>query len=136
MNCKKCNSENVIKKGFRGIRQRYHCTKCKFNFQDKYIYNLYSKADNQQIKILNAEGVGIRSMSRILGYSTGTIQRKILGIASQIIKPIYYEKHEVYEIDEMWTYIGKNKPENYCWITYAINRRTRTIIDVLVGSRT
>jgi IS1 family transposase len=61
--------------------------------------------------------------------------RQILNMASIITKPIFYENNQVYEVDEMWTYVGKNRPSNYCWITYAINRRTGCVIDVVIGSR-
>ncbi|KXJ04737.1 hypothetical protein AC249_AIPGENE28645, partial [Exaiptasia diaphana] len=96
---------------------------------------MYDPRDDKQIKIYNSEGVGIRSMSRILGYSPATIIRRILYLASNITKPIYCENNQVYEVDEMWTYVGKNDPSSYSWITYAINRRTNSVIDVAFGSR-
>lgn len=74
-------------------------------------------------------------MSRILGYSEATIIRRILYLVSKVTKPIYSEINQVYEVDEMWTYVGKNDPTCYNWITYAINRRTNCIIDVAFGSR-
>lgn len=44
------------------------------------------------------------------------------------------ETKQVYEIDELYTYIGnKSKP---CYVTYAINRRTRKIVDFVTGTRT
>lgn len=119
----------------RGIKQRYQCKTCGKHQQSKYTYKLYESKDDFQIKTLNAEGVGIRSMSRITGYSQTTILRRLSYLASLVTRPIYCEKNEVYEVDEMWTYIGKNHPSNYCWITYAMNRKTGCIIDVAVGSR-
>ena len=35
----------------------------------------------------------------------------------------------------MWTFVGRKAPSNYSWITYAMNRRTRCVIDVAFGSR-
>lgn len=56
-------------------------------------------------------------------------------LASKITRPILVENNQTYEVDEMWTYIGNKDPSNYSWIIYAINRRTRVIVDVAFGSR-
>lgn len=93
----------MIRKGTRGIKQRYKCKSCGKYQQDIYTYKRYDSKDDENIKLLNAEGVGIRSMSRILGYSKRTIIRRILYLASKIVKPIYMENNQVYEVDEMWT---------------------------------
>lgn len=135
MRCNFCEAIQLIKKGKRGSHQRYKCTSCGKYQQNSYIYNLYDKNDDVRIRALNAEGVGIRSMSRIVGYSPATIIRRIVHLASQVTKPIYSEANQVYEVDELWAYVGKNDPSNYSWITYAMNRRTRCIIDVAFGSR-
>jgi insertion element IS1 protein InsB len=134
-NCNYCLSIKLIKKGKRGIIQRYLCKECCKFQQDIYHYKLYNSVDDRRIKLYNAEGVGIRSMSRILGYSPNTIIRRILYLASKITKPIYCEHNQVYEVDEMWTFIGKKQPSHYCWITYAINRKTNAVMDVSFGSR-
>ena len=125
----------MIRKGKIGVKQRYQCKACGKYQQSNYTYTLYNSKDDLSIKTLNAEGVGIRSMSRILGYSQGTILRRILHLASQITRPIYCENNQVYEVDEIWSYVGRNHPSHYCWITYAMNRKTRCIIDVAIGSR-
>jgi len=39
-----------------------------------------------------------------------------------------------YEVDEMWTYVG-NKKEVH-WVTYAIERKSRMVIDYRVGRKT
>lgn len=135
MKCKYCSEGYCIRKGKRGIRQRLKCTSCGKFQQDGYCFQLYDPKDDLKIKVLNAEGVGIRSMSRILGYSPGTVLRRILYLSSQVTKPIYFENNQVYEADEMWTYVGKNKPENYVWITFAINRSTCSVIDLVIGPR-
>lgn len=135
MTCNHCASESLSKKGKIGIKQRYQCKTCLKYQQDIYSNSRFDSKDDLKIKRLNAEGVGIRSMSRILGYSRGTIIRRILFLASKVTKPIYSENNQIYEVDEMWTYVGKNDPSCYSWITYAMNRRTRCIIAVSFGSR-
>lgn len=135
-NCKHCTSNKLVKKGKRGFIQRYQCKDCDKYQQDVYRYKLYDSVDDKMIRLYNSEGVSIRSMSRILRYSPNTIIRRILYLASKVTKPIYCEKNQVYEVDEMWTYVGQNHPSCYSWITYAINRRTNCIVDVAFGGRT
>ncbi|XOV67610.1 MAG: IS1 family transposase [Fluviicola sp.] len=136
MRCNHCSSNSLIRKGKIGIKQRYQCKYCSKYQQDIYSYKKYDPSDDIQIKKFNAEGLGIRSISRILGYSRGTIIRRIMYLASKVTKPIYCESNQVYEVDEMWTYVGQNHPSSYSWITYAINRTTNCIIEVAFGGRT
>lgn len=135
MQCTRCLGDDFIRKGKRGIRQRYQCKSCKKYCQDSYCYQLYDPKDDLKIRILNAESVGIRSMSRILGYSSGTVIRRMLYLASKVTVPVYNESNQVYEVDELWTFVGKNKPAYYSWISYAINRTSRCVIGVVFGSR-
>jgi IS1 family transposase len=47
--------------------------------------------------------------------------------------PVHTETKQVYELDEVYTYIGKKT--NPCYIIYAINRTTKQVIDYICGSR-
>ena len=75
-------------------------------------------------------------MARLLNSSAATIQRKILLLSKQVVKPIYGEFGEEYEVDELCTYFGKNEMENRYWVIYGINKKTNDVIDVSVGKRT
>lgn len=101
-----------------------------------YKYNLYNFKDDKKLIAFNAESTSISSMSRLLNYSKQTIIRRIKTLAKKVVKPVLYERNQEYEVDEMWTFIGENKPQNYVWITYGMNRKTKQIIDVVVGKRT
>ena len=94
MICKHCLNETLIRKGKIGIKQRFQCTSCKKYQQDLYAYTIYDPKDDKNVKRLNAEGVGIRSMSRILGYSRGTIIRRMKYLAGKVIKPKYLENNQ------------------------------------------
>jgi len=133
MKCGYCLEGSCIRK--RGIRQRLKCRSCGKYQQENYRYRLYSRKDDIRIKVLNAEGVGVLSISRILGYSHGTIQRRILYMKSKVTKPVYFESRQVYELDEICTYIQKNNPSHYCYIAYAINLSTSAVMDITFGSR-
>jgi len=60
---------------------------------------------------LNAEGVGIRGMARLLGYSPTHILRLLIQLATTVRKPMYQQCHQDYEIDELWTFTGNKKRE-------------------------
>ena len=55
-------------------------------------------------------------------------------MAAQIVKPKFNEKHQYYELDEMRIVV--NHKSNEAWITYAINRNTKQIINFIVGRKT
>ena len=56
-------------------------------------------------------------------------------ISKRLTTPDISEINQVYEVDEMQTFIGRNHPSCYVYITYAINRATRKVIDFVVGQR-
>lgn len=80
------------------------------------------------------EGCGIRSISRVLKISCGTVLSRMLKI-SKAIKPPHLNKVGCkFEVDELWSFVG-NK-DNITWVTYAIERETKTIMGFFVGRKT
>lgn len=134
MNCKKCNQSSCIKKGKRNGKQRYFCNKCNFSFQLEYSYEAYKPETNTLIKNLLKEGCGIRSISRIINISSKTVLSRMLKISHQIKTPYFNELGCKFEVDEMWTYIKRK--EDFIWLTYAIERETKSVIDFFVGRKT
>jgi IS1 family transposase len=80
------------------------------------------------------EGCGIRSISRILNISNKTVLSRMLKISKKIKIPYFNKFGCKFEIDEMWSFIGNKK--NVTWITYALERETKSIIDFYVGRKT
>ena len=135
INCTKCNSPNTIRKGLRNNKQRFYCKDCQRSFQSDYTYQSYKTEINTLIVSLLKEGCGIRGISRVLKISKNTVLSRMLKISSQIKIPYFNRFGCKFEVDEMWTYIGRNTPKNYIWICYALERETKAIIDFCVGSR-
>lgn len=131
--CPKCNGP-VIKNGFQNNKQRYKCRNCNKRFQLKYAYRAYNINIDTFIKKLLKEGYGIRSIARIINISSKTVLSRILKISAQIKPPYFNKSGRKFEVDEMWTFIQKK--ENFTWITYAIERETKTVIDFFVGRKT
>ena len=114
-------------------KQRYKCKNCKKSVVEKYSYNAYFSYINDQIKLLLVEGLGIRSIARVLKISAGTLLKRIITIANNIKLPKATPKC-IYEIDELCTFVkSKNKR---IWIVYALERESKKIVDFNIGTRT
>lgn len=133
MNCRYCHQVSVIKKGKRNNKQRYYCKNCKRYFQDKYLYRAYDLEIDKFITVLLKEGCGIRSISRILNISCGTVLSRMRKISAKIKIPSFSKLGCKFEIDEIWSFIGSKR--NVTWITYAIERETKQVIDFFVGRK-
>ena len=69
-------------------------------------YNAYNPTLNKQIVTLSNEGLGIRSIARVLSISTTTLLSRFLRIAESIPMPPITTK-SIYEVDEICTTILK-----------------------------
>jgi IS1 family transposase len=65
--------------------------------------------------------------------SKSTIQKILLETSSKVCKPFLQESNEEYELDEMAVTIAGSKD---VYLIYAINRRTRKVVDFFIGNRT
>lgn len=133
MNCKYCKG-NCIKKGKYKSVQKYHCRECGKYQRSQYRQQSYNGSSQHDVSLLHNEGLGIRSISRVLKIPRSSIQMLLLREARRIIHPIYKEQKQSYEVDELYAYVGSKKSP--CYIIYAINRRTKEVIDFVVSSRT
>ena len=129
-----CNSCKIrcVKNGFQiNGKQRYYCKNCKRHQQKDYHYKAYLPKTNLLIYKLVINSSGITDISRVLCISKNTVKYRLLKLSNLIKRPIIYEAFQSYEIDELHTKInGKRK----C-VVYAINRKTKQVIDFSVGSR-
>ncbi len=131
MNCNKCGRV-CIKNGFqKNGRQRYYCKICELNQQKVYVYQAYKRHINQSIYTLLINSCGVRDISRVLEISKKTVSTRIVKIAQRIRIPIFTEYSQSYEMDELFV---KNNGKR-CWISYAINRKTKQVISFVVGSK-
>ena len=110
MDCPKCNSSVKIKSGKTKGRQRYTCKECGCN----YSVEMKSTAKPESVKRLALhmyiEGLGFRSIGRILGVSHVSVFRWIREFG-QKVKELNTENQqiEIVEVDELHSYIGSKK---------------------------
>ncbi len=133
MNCAICHQDRTIKKGKRNGRQRYYCRVCNKSFQGSYSYRAYCDGIDAMLVKLLKEGCGVRGISRILNIACGTVLSRILKLARQIKRPFFNETGRKFEVDELFVKIANGRSQNY--ITYALERETKSVIDFAVGSR-
>jgi len=133
MKCKNCQG-SCIKKGCQNRRQTYYFRSCKKYQQKTYTYRLCTDQDEETIVKLNNIGVGINGIANFTGISKANVVNRIKKIALKIRKKEIIEERQEYEVDEMYTIIGNKK--RACYITYALNRKTKKVIDFVTGSRT
>ncbi len=110
MDCPKCKSEKKIKNGIIKSIQRFKCKICGYNYtveRRSYDYPVSTKKKALQLYL---EGLGFRSIGRILGVSNVSVLNWIRSFGNEVSglqsKP---EEIEFVEVDEMHSYIGDKK---------------------------
>lgn len=129
-----CCQGILVKNGFsKAGKQRYKCKLCNKTIVLNYSYKAYLANINNKIILYIKEGLGIRSMARILKISTTTLLKRIIKIAKLTELP-KIENQTSYEVDELCTFVQhKNKR---VWIVYVLERETKRVVDFRVGART
>lgn len=132
--CPCCKGFLVIKNGFTATKkQQYCCKTCNKRFLEYYTYHAYQSNINNDIISLTKEGLGIRSTARFLKISATTLLKRIIAIAGNItVPPIPFGK--TYEVDEIRTFTKCR--QKLIWIVYALERKTKAVVDFNVGART
>lgn len=130
--CLYCN-EYSVKSGFQNGKQRYKCKVCNKRFLLSYTYKAYNKNTNDLIKSLLKESCGIRSISRVLNISCGTVLSRMLKISKHINVPYFNKLGCKFEVDEMFIKIANGKSQN--WLIYAIEQKTKNVISFIIGNR-
>ncbi len=109
MQCPKCNSDAYANDGIVKAKQRYKCKKCNY----RYTVEIKSTAKPKELKklalILYLEGLGFRSIGRILEVSNVSVLNWIRGFGKSVLELKSDNEIEVVEMDEMHTYIGQKK---------------------------
>ena len=134
MNCSHCN-QVCIKAGKQksGV-QKFLCRTCRKYQQAHYVRNAWRPNTGELVVLLVREGLSMRGIARILSISLSTVLVKIRKVAAGISKPSRSVRKHVYEIDELWTFIGRKTDE--AWVMYAFDRTSKEVMDFRVGART
>ena len=134
MYCQKC--KGICQKAGRqrnGL-QKLYCAGCKKYQQAVYRNRAYEGGIDPLIRLLVCEGVGVRGVARVVKIAIGTVASRIRTLANGTERPVKTEVQATFEVDELWTYIGRKDNEH--WIAYALDRQTRQVVDFIIGKRT
>jgi transposase len=109
--CKKCSSENIVKSGVVGGRQRFRCKECGCNFR------LGDNRTDEKIEakkalciLWYAMGKGsYRMIGRILGLDHSLVYRWIRDFGSGLPEPKVPNDVKEVEFDEVWHFVGLKK---------------------------
>ena len=109
MDCTRCKSANKIKRGIIKGRQRYTCKDCGYNYTVEKKSTAKPEAMKRQALQLYLEGLGFRSIGRLLKVSHVTVYHWIKSFGAKLDNIRSNAKIEVVEIDEMHSYISLKK---------------------------
>ena len=77
MNCPKCHCSKSVKSGKIKDRQRYKCKKCGCNYTVEIKSTAKPKSQKKQALHLYLEGLGFRSIGRVLAVIHPNIQKPV-----------------------------------------------------------
>ena len=110
--CPKCKKENSVKNGFLKNIQRYKCNECNYRYTvQKKSYAATSKIKRYALQ-LYLEGLGFRSIGRILNFSHVSIYKWIKSFGEKLETLKSETKIKNVEMDEMHTYVSNKKTIN------------------------
>ena len=106
--CPRCKSQKFIKSGVVKERQRYKCKECAFHYSVTQRSDTSKESERRLALTLYLEGLGFRSIGRILGFSHVAVYNWIKSFGEQV-ESIRQEEATIVEIDEMHSYVGNKK---------------------------
>ena len=109
MDCPRCASAQNVKSGILRGRQRYLCKNCGYQHSVEKRSCDATKETKETAVRLYLEGMGLRAIGRILGYSNVSVLNWVRKFAQTQTLIAAEESIPVIEIDEMHTYIGSKK---------------------------
>ena len=107
LDCPKCSHDISIKSGFAKGRQRWKCKGCGYHYTVSY--RGASKEQKRQTLELYLEGLGFRSIGRLLKFSHVAVYNWIREFGEKLEEIKSPEAIKIVEIDEMHTYISNKK---------------------------
>jgi len=111
LKCKYCSGICVKNGKQKNGKQRFKCKSCRKKQQKDYLYQAHNSINNNIIAFIR-EGVGVRSIARLLHISATTLMKRIKEISYKItIPPITI--NSVFEVDEIKTFVGRKRNHNY-----------------------
>ena len=108
LNCPRCSSAARVKSGVLNDRQRYKCKVCRYLYTVAHKSDISTVAQRRVALTLYLEGLGFRSIGRILGFSHVAIYQWIKALGEEVAQ-IKRSAAHIVDMDEMHRYVGHKK---------------------------
>lgn len=109
MKCYKCQSEFHVNAGMIREKKRYKCKNCGCFFSVEKKSDVKSPEQKRLALEMYLEGLGFRSIGRILRISYGTVYQWVKEWGSKVELPSNNKPVALVELDEMHSYVGSKK---------------------------
>ena len=110
MKCPNCDSNRLWKNGRHRGKQRYKCFECGRQFIEFYKPPGYDRQIKEKCLKMYVNGMGFRAIERVTGVHHNTIINWVKQIGDKLENtPTSKEIPEIFQIDELQSFIGKKK---------------------------
>jgi IS1 family transposase len=129
----------VIKNGsIHSGKPKWKCKACGRQFVAAPNQRRISDATKQTIDKLRLERVSLAGIVRVIGVSARWFQYYVNATYTAVIRSFAVNEPKkgalILDFDESWSFVGKKRRQQWVWL--AINRETREIVGMVIGSRT
>ena len=142
--CRACEGPKVVKNGLRrtktNSKQCWKCKDCGFQGVENPSKKVIETLTRILIQRVLLERLSLRGICRVFDVSMGWLMWFSTSVCKATPKDLCVRFKEplssedlVFELDEMWTFVGKK--ENKVWVWMVMERTTRQIIAFEVGDR-
>ena len=108
LNCPRCASADKVRSGIHKGRQRYKCKTCQYFFTVHHKSDTATPAQRRLALNLYLEGLGFRSIGRILGFSHVAVYQWVKAFGENV-EQIKRPAPRIVELDELHSYVGHKK---------------------------
>jgi transposase-like protein len=108
LNCPRCASADKVKSGINKGLQRYKCKTCQYFFTVSHKSDTATPDQRRLALNLYLEGLGFRSIGRILGFSHVAVYQWVKAFG-ETVEQIKRPAAQIVELDELHSYVGHKK---------------------------
>ena len=108
LSCPRCASTDKVKSGMKDGRQRYKCKPCCYLFTVAHKSDTATFDQRRLALTLYLEGLGFRSIGRVLGFSHVAVYKWIKVFGEEVAQ-VKRQAAQIVELDELHSYVGHKK---------------------------
>ena len=109
MDCPKCNHTEKTRDGIVRGKQRYKCKSCNYRYTVERKSDVKTKEVKRLALEMYLEGLGFRSIGRILKISHVTVYYWVKYWSDKVNLPKKEDPVEIVKLDQMHSYVGNKK---------------------------